>query len=80
MAAVEQNEPEQAARLFGAAAALREAIGAPRPPAFRSYHDHNLTLVRNRLGQKAFDRARTQGQKLTLEEVIDYALERPKVS
>ncbi len=80
MAAVDQNEPERAARLFGAAAALREAIGAPRPPAFRSYHDHKLTLVRNRLGQKAFDRARTQGQKLTLEEAIDYALERPKVS
>jgi tetratricopeptide (TPR) repeat protein len=41
MAGVDQNEPGRAARLFGAAAALREETGAPRPPAFRSYHERN---------------------------------------
>jgi hypothetical protein len=75
MAGVDQNEPGRAARLFGAATALREAIGAPRPPAFRSYHEHNLTTVRDRLGQAAFEKAWAEGREMTLEEAIKYALE-----
>jgi tetratricopeptide (TPR) repeat protein len=77
MAGVDQNA--RAARLFGAAAALREAIGAPRPPAFRSYHERNLTAVRNRLGQKAFEKAWADGQEMTLEAAVEYALERRPV-
>jgi predicted ATPase/class 3 adenylate cyclase len=79
MAGVDYNEPARAARLFGAAAALREAIGAPRPPAFRSYHERNLTAVRSRLGKEAFKKAWTEGQKMTPEQAVEYALERPTV-
>ena len=79
MASVDQDEPGRAARLFGAAAALREAIGAPRPPAFRNYHECNLTAVRDRLGQEAFEKAYTEGQKLTPEGAVEYALKRPTV-
>ena len=77
MAGVDQNEPGRAARLFGAAAALREEIGAPRPPAFRSYHERNLTAVLDRLGQGAFEKAWAEGREMTLEEAIEYALKRP---
>jgi hypothetical protein len=66
----------QAARLFGAAAALREAISAPRPPAFRSYYERDLTAVRDRLGQEAFETAWAEGQGMTPEQAIEYALER----
>ncbi len=74
MAGVDQNEPGRAARLFGAAAALREAIGAPRPPAFRSYHERNLTAVRDRLSQEAFEKAWAEGQEMTSEAATEYAL------
>jgi hypothetical protein len=77
MASVDQNEPGRAARLFGAAAALREAIGAPRPPAFRSYHERNLTAVRGRLGKEAFKKTWAEGQEMTAEQAVKYALERP---
>jgi predicted ATPase/DNA-binding SARP family transcriptional activator len=77
MAGVNQNEPERAARLFGAAAALREAIGAPRPPAFRSYHERNLSAVRNRVGKVAFGASCAEGREMALEEAIEYALDVP---
>jgi hypothetical protein len=79
MASVDQNEPGRAARLFGAATALREAIGAPRPPAFRSYHERNLTAVRGWLGKEAFKKAWAEGQEMTPEQAVEYALERPTV-
>jgi predicted ATPase/DNA-binding SARP family transcriptional activator len=74
MAGVGQSDPERAARLFGASAALREAIGAPRPPAFRSYHERNLTAVRNQLGAEAFSNISAGGREMTLEEAFEYAL------
>ena len=77
MASVARNEPERAARLFGASAALREAIGAPRPPAFRSYHERNLSAVRNRLGEVAFEASCAEGREMSLEEAIEYALNVP---
>jgi non-specific serine/threonine protein kinase len=76
--AAAQKQPERAARLFGAAAALREAIGAPRPPAFRSYHECDLAAVRERLGEEGFAAAWEEGRAMTTEQAIDCALkERP---
>jgi predicted ATPase/DNA-binding CsgD family transcriptional regulator len=76
--AAAQKQPEQAARLFGAAAALREAIGAPRPPAFRGYHECNVAAVRERLDEEGFAAAWEEGRAMTTEQAIDYALrERP---
>jgi predicted ATPase/class 3 adenylate cyclase len=75
MAGVDQNELGRAVRLFGAAAALREEIGAPRPPAFRGYHERNLTAVRNQLGQEAFEKGWAEGGQMMLDEAIEYALE-----
>jgi predicted ATPase/DNA-binding CsgD family transcriptional regulator len=76
--AAAQKQPERAARLFGAAAALREVIGAPRPPAFRSYHERSLAAVRDRLGEENFAAAWEEGWAMTTQQAIDYALkERP---
>jgi hypothetical protein len=77
MAGVDRRDPERAARLFGASAALREAIGAPRPPAFRSYHERNLTAVRDRLGEDTFERVRAEGREMTLEQAVECALDVP---
>jgi DNA-binding CsgD family transcriptional regulator len=72
--AVAREQSARAARLFGAAWALRGTIGAPRPPAFRSYHDRNLATARDRLGEAAFEEAFSEGRAMSAEQAIEYAL------
>jgi DNA-binding CsgD family transcriptional regulator len=73
--AVFRAQPSRATRLFGAAASLREAIGAPRPPAFRAYCERDLETARRQLDEAAFARARTEGWAMDPEAAIEYALE-----
>jgi hypothetical protein len=49
--AVAQAQSERAARLFGAAEGLREAMGAPLPPADRAEHDRSVAAIRTALGE-----------------------------
>ena len=51
----------RAGELFGAVAALREAHGAPRPPADEDGYRRAVTLVRTTLGDDAFAAAETLG-------------------
>jgi predicted ATPase len=60
---------EVAARLLGAADALREAINSPRPPSYSPIYD---TYVSSLPG--AFPAAWTQGQAMPLDEAIALAL------
>ncbi|MBI1742494.1 tetratricopeptide repeat protein [Candidatus Acetothermia bacterium] len=81
---------EQAARLFGAAEALREAISAPiSPDAIHRTHqgwrktgrvdyDHVVALTKAALGEDTFTKAWAQGRAMTLEQAIDYALDTTK--
>jgi predicted ATPase/Tfp pilus assembly protein PilF len=66
---------QQAARLFGAAAALRVTIGAPLPPSERAEQEHQVAAARRALGEAAFAVAWGEGQALTLEEAAAFALE-----
>jgi hypothetical protein len=50
---------EEAARLLGGAAALRESVGAPLPPAERGDVDRITEAVRQALGDDAFSTAMT---------------------
>jgi ATP/maltotriose-dependent transcriptional regulator MalT len=75
--AVSRTQPSRATRLFGAAASLREAIGAPRPPAFRAYCERDLDTARRQLDEAAFATARSEGRAMGLEVAIQYALEQP---
>ncbi|HET7090142.1 MAG TPA: tetratricopeptide repeat protein [Anaerolineae bacterium] len=68
-----QGQPERAARLFGAAEALRGAIGAPLPPADRAGHERDAAAVRAQLGKAAFDAASAEGRAMTMEQAIAYA-------
>lgn len=74
-AAVAYDFPERAARLFGAAEALRAAIGASRPTGFRSYFERDLAAARNSLDEAAFENAWEEGQAMTPARAIEYALE-----
>ncbi len=62
------GEPDRAARLWGAAAALREVIGAPVPPPDRAGHDEAVAGVRALLGDDAFAAAVAAGRALAPEE------------
>jgi predicted ATPase len=66
--AVAQAQPERAARLFGVAEGLREAIGAPLPPAERAEHERSVAAVRTALGEAAFATAWEAGRARSLEE------------
>ncbi len=66
-----------AARLFGVAAALREAIGAPVEPNEREAHEQRVASVRTAIGEGAFVAAWAEGQALTLERAVPLALAAP---
>jgi hypothetical protein len=69
-----QGQPERAARLLGASAALREEIGAPLSPIARVDHDHASNAARAALGEDAFATALAAGHATPLEEAIADAL------
>ncbi len=75
--AVSLAQPTRATRLFGAASALREAISAPRPPAFLSYCERDLATARDQLDAATFTAAWEEGLAMTLEIAIEYALDQP---
>jgi DNA-binding CsgD family transcriptional regulator len=67
---VVQAEPVWAARLWGAAEALRETIGAPIPPIERAAYERMTGVARAHLGEKAFAAAWAEGQLLTPEQAL----------
>ncbi len=69
-----QGQPERGARLFGAAQALREAIGAPMPRSDHVAFDPQVDTLRATLGDAAFVTAWAQGRAMTLEQAVECAL------
>jgi predicted ATPase/DNA-binding SARP family transcriptional activator len=70
-----QAKPESAARLFGAAAAWRDAARAPVIPADRAEHERQVTSVRAALGEKRFSDAWAEGQSMSLKQAMAFALD-----
>jgi predicted ATPase/DNA-binding CsgD family transcriptional regulator len=68
-----QGEPAWAARLWGAAEALRETSGAPLAPVYRADYDHDVAAARGLLGEQAFTAALDQGRSMTFDQVITEA-------
>ncbi len=64
----------EAARLWGAAEALREAIGAPMPPVYRADYERAVVTARAQLDEEAFAAAWAGGRTIPLEQVINEAL------
>jgi predicted ATPase/class 3 adenylate cyclase len=73
--AADDDQAERAARLFGAADALREAIGAPLAPGERADYDRHLAAARAALGEGAFAAAWAEGRALPMEQAIALALD-----
>jgi predicted ATPase/DNA-binding SARP family transcriptional activator len=70
------GQPQRAAQLFGAAASLRDSLGAPVPPAERADYDRRVAATRAALGEQSFAAAWAAGRALTLEQAIAQALEK----
>jgi hypothetical protein len=69
------KDPERAARLWGAAEALRESLVWPLPPNERAEYDRHRSAAREALGDEAFADAWIKGRRMTPEQAIRYALE-----
>jgi predicted ATPase/DNA-binding CsgD family transcriptional regulator len=65
-----QGEPVWATRLWGAAAALRDTIGAPMPPIERAGYEAATADVRTHLGEQAFSTAWTEGRAMAPEQAL----------
>ncbi|MGH8934590.1 MAG: BTAD domain-containing putative transcriptional regulator [Egibacteraceae bacterium] len=63
--AAARDRPAKAARLLGAADALRTAIGAPVPGSERDDHRRLLSALREHLGEDAFTAEWAAGQRTT---------------
>ncbi len=70
MVASRIDDGERSARLWGAAEALREAIGAPIPPADRTRYQEGLEALRSRLGESAFATAWKAGRSLDPDDAV----------
>jgi predicted ATPase/class 3 adenylate cyclase/DNA-binding CsgD family transcriptional regulator len=68
------GEHLQAARLWGAAEAFREAIERFWSPAERLLHEPQLTAARSLLDEKTWETGFAEGRAMEVEEAVEYAL------
>lgn len=73
------RHPKRAATLFGAAEALREAVGIPRPPADRGTYDQTVAVVRARLGAAAFEAEWAAGRTTSMDDAVAMVLSDPSL-
>jgi hypothetical protein len=69
-----QGDPPQAARLFGAAEALREATGSPLPEGERAGYDRKVAAARAAVDAGAWDTGWAEGRQMPLAAAIAAAL------
>jgi tetratricopeptide (TPR) repeat protein len=69
------GDAPRAARLWGAADALREVTGSPWAPFERRLHGPYLAAIRSRSDQTVWTKAWEEGRAMALDEAVSYALE-----
>ena len=73
--AVAESQPGRAITLAGAAAALRDAINYSLPPPEQARMDRILDPAHQKLGEDAYQAAWSEGQKMSVDEAVTYALQ-----
>jgi DNA-binding CsgD family transcriptional regulator len=71
--AAQQESPLEAARLFGAAGALREQLGYPRPPVEQPVYSADWNLVTTAVDPDALETASAEGRAMTVDAAVAYA-------
>jgi predicted ATPase/DNA-binding CsgD family transcriptional regulator len=74
-----KEEAERAAKLFGAAQGLREAIGYQQSPSERAVQEPYLVAARSRV-EETWEAAFAEGRAMELEEAVEYALAEEELS
>ncbi|HLW58290.1 MAG TPA: tetratricopeptide repeat protein [bacterium] len=69
-----QGHHERAARILGAAEALREATGYQRFPLWQTDHDERVASVRDALEESVVATCWAEGRAMTVEQLVEYAL------
>jgi hypothetical protein len=69
------GKPERAARLIGWVDSMRKKLNDPRPPLEQANMDWNIAACLIKMGEVAFSDAYDEGQQLTMDEAVAYALE-----
>ena len=70
---VRPSSHREAARLFGAAHAIRQRIGSERYKIYDAGYEAPVAALRNAMGDKDFDSTWAEGAALSTEEAISYA-------
>jgi predicted ATPase/class 3 adenylate cyclase len=74
----EAGSHPEAARLFGAAHAIRQRMGAVRFKVWDAGHEAAVAALRDAMGEKDFDSVWAEGATLSVEEAIAYAQRGPR--
>jgi DNA-binding CsgD family transcriptional regulator len=69
----EDGSHRESARLFAAAQAIRQRIGAVRYKIYDAAYEASVAALRDAMGDKEFDNAWAEGSALSVEEAIAYA-------
>jgi predicted ATPase len=72
--AADQNRHQHAARLLGAAMALRESMGMPFPLGDMPLHEPRLQAVKAALDEATFAALWEEGRAMSLDQAVTYAL------
>jgi hypothetical protein len=69
------NQPELAAKLYGAAQSILETTDYRFSRFDQAEFDRHLQIAREQLGGERFEALATEGHAMTMEQAIEYALE-----
>jgi non-specific serine/threonine protein kinase len=69
-----QCQPVRAARLFGSADALREAVSFPLTPDNLAYHQRFVSIAQSQIDGALFRKSLDEGRAMSFEQAVAYAL------
>jgi len=70
-----QRELASGSRLLGAAESLRRQLGVPLPAMYHEEYERTVSALRAALGEEAFAVAWAEGQAMTLDQAVEFALD-----
>ncbi|MFL5731782.1 MAG: ATP-binding protein [Chloroflexia bacterium] len=73
--AAAMQQPARAARLLGSSTSVRDALGLSMWPGEQTTYEQILSATRSQLDEPAWQSACDEGHSMSMEQVIDYALE-----
>jgi hypothetical protein len=75
--AMRGEQPERAARLFGAAEALRDKIGIPMTAQERVEYDRTIAELRAGMEPPLFESAWAEGRGMSMDQAVRFAVASP---